>query len=694
MLRSHNKSLLTHSPLVIARSVVTKLSTSETPHFGEAVVSGQSRIIANSAFALSVFCLTFLIAFVSGSTFFSVGYSSAESEEVDIVVNIHSTIAITTDAVDDKLTLPITPTHTGTLGKNELTVSVSTNNSTGYTLSMNSLTTNTSMVHESATGSPPAPNIPSTNHSYSTPGALGTDTWGWNLGSATSTSTFSLIPPSNASYTIKATNVPSNTPSANSDTLVTFGANVTSNTPAGAYINTIVFTATANPTPQTIRISSISPTTNWSGGDIYLTGTNFPTVTTGTTITVGGTPCASYRLIDTNNAICVLPNKPTGATYPVVMTSAALGQSNTNRTVVYDGANKGNMQDFSSTTCANMPMGLAQIYTDARNNAVYRVKKMLDNKCWMIDNLAYEGDGNDFYGDTHVFAFSTACGTTTYNTSSTPTNCIGPTTWSPGNNTRRVTTNNFTGNHLMDRMGNPIQGTEGNLYDGGSNIAPCNSSPTGPGDMLSECLSYLYSWCVAIGLSSTTSPTCAEVREDSTASDSDGSTSTAETPNTNMTGPGIVGKPGGIGGESKGNSNTANQVGISTTNGSICPAGWRLPVGRTGDGSTTGTDVYNEFAILSGAMYTVGLSLNPSTSGSSVYRENWWPSGSFLSVRSGFFYYSQGLNYQSNTGDYWSSSLYSQANAAYAQVGYATGVNPGSASHGKGAGSAVRCVLN
>jgi len=192
---------------------------------------------------------TFFLAFVAGSLFFSVGDSSAESQEVDITVKVNSVLAITTNAVNNELLLDIMPTPTGTLAKNDLTVRVSTNNSTGYTLSMNSATTNTAMVHESATGSPLAPNIPSTAHSYIAPAALALDTWGWNLGDASSTTTFSMIPPSTAPYIIRTTDAPSNTPSVDSDTLVTFGANVTTDTVSGAYINTMVFTATTNYVP-------------------------------------------------------------------------------------------------------------------------------------------------------------------------------------------------------------------------------------------------------------------------------------------------------------------------------------------------------------------------------------------------------------------------------------------------------------
>jgi len=198
---------------------------------------------------LGFFLFCFLAAFVSGSMFFSVGDSSAESTEVDIIARVHDVLSITTDASNDELPLNVTPTPSGTLTKNQLTVTVSTNNSTGYTLNMNSITTNTSMVHESATGSPPAPNIPSTTHDYTTPATLGIDTWGWNLGTASSTTTFKKIPPSGDGQTIRTTDAPSSAPSPDSDTIVTFGANVTDTTVAGAYINTMVFTATTNYVP-------------------------------------------------------------------------------------------------------------------------------------------------------------------------------------------------------------------------------------------------------------------------------------------------------------------------------------------------------------------------------------------------------------------------------------------------------------
>jgi len=663
-----------------------------------ASVSKQARIIANSIFALSVFCFAFLIALISGTLFFSLGESMAETRGVGFSASVESVIGLSTNALNDEVVFNITPTPTGILTSEELIVTVSTNNSTGYKLKMSSLTDNTDLVsvldpnQPNASPNPIAPLAPtlpviaSTTAPIGAPAVLSSNTWGYTLTTPLpSTPLFSRIPIFSSADTLKDTVGPD----VASTTIVTFGVNINNTIPSGAYTGTIVLTAVGNPTPDIIRITNVVPSVNWSGGDIYLAGTNFPTTTTGTTITIGGTPCASIRLIDTNNAICVLPNKPTGSTYPVVITSAALGKSNTNRTVTYDGSNKGNMQDFSQTNCTAMLVGLTQIYTDTRNNANYRVKKMLDNKCWMIDNLAYRGDPlneDNTYGDTHSLDFHTACGTDYWNDSVVST-CNGPTTWLSNNNTRRVTTNNFTGGDLNDRVGNNIQNTEANFYPSSTSVQ-CTDSATSSDSMRSVCISYLYNWCAVVGLDSTTNPTCNEVREDSTVDDSNGST-TGGNVNTGMADAGIVGKPGGIGGESKGNNQAANQAGVAATNGSICPAGWRLPVGRVGASDNT----YNEFAILNGAMFTLGQDLSPDNTNDGPTRAiNWYPGGSFSATSSGYFNYAQGLFVQSRYSYYWSASLNSATSAQMMNLN-TDNVSPGTPTASKSGGLAVRCVL-
>ena len=215
-----------------------------------------SKVIANTAFALSTFCLTFLVAFIAGSTFFIVSDSSAESGGMGSAEG--STISMSTNAVNDEIILPIVPTPFGALVSDELIVTVSTDNPTGYTLKMNSLTDNTDLVNvldpnqpntSMNPSSPLVPTLPviaSTSAPAGSPAILSPNTWGYTLDTPLpSTPTFSAIPTFSTPEIIKITEEPI----ANSTTTISFAANANNTLPAGTYTGTIVFTATANPLP-------------------------------------------------------------------------------------------------------------------------------------------------------------------------------------------------------------------------------------------------------------------------------------------------------------------------------------------------------------------------------------------------------------------------------------------------------------
>jgi len=296
----------------------------------------------------------------------------------------------------------------------------------------------------------------------------------------------------------------------------------------------------------------------------------------------------------------------------------------------------------------------------------------------MIDNLAYAGGGNTTYGDTHTLTFANA-------TLSPPwDNVINNSIMTTA---RYVTTNNFTGSNRNDRQGNSIQNTTAAFSTAGLGGTQCTDSPTGSANMLSTCISYLYISCAALGLSSATIPTCYDVSNLSTNANNTSPNGTAT-----ITRTGVVGKPGAKGGESKGNTTgtvSGNPAGVnSATNGTICPAGWRLPVGQVG----TSTNTYNEFAILNGAMYTVGQNLNPDITIQANYGSNWLPSGSFSAVGSGMFSPGgTGLNYQSTYGMYWNSSMVDGYSVASLMV--VGSVSPGTNVAAIVSGLAVRCVF-
>jgi len=160
---------------------------------------------------------------------------------------------------------------------------------------------------------------------------------------------------------------------------------------------------------------------------------------------------------------------------------------------------------------------------------------------------------------------------------------------------------------------------------------------------------------------------------------------------------GVVGKPGGKGGESRGNpTGVGNQAGVnSTTSGSICPAGWRLPVGRVGNTDTATSNLNNEWNILSESMFARTLFTNTDSTTintGSAYVSNFYSTGSFSGVASGDFNNGSGLFHQSGRGNYWSSSPYSSSNAAVMGF-YLSYVGPGMNYGSKITGNAVRCVL-
>ena len=51
------------------------------------------------------------------------------------------------------------------------------------------------------------------------------------------------------------------------------------------------------------------------------------------------------------------------------------------------------MQEFTGATCGSMSVGDIVSLIDERNGQTYRIKKMQDNKCWMVDNIKYKGEG-------------------------------------------------------------------------------------------------------------------------------------------------------------------------------------------------------------------------------------------------------------------------------------------------------------
>jgi uncharacterized protein (TIGR02145 family) len=392
-------------------------------------------------------------------------------------------------------------------------------------------------------------------------------------------------------------------------------------------------------------------------------------------VSIDGVECLSTTYVSETVLNCVTPAGTAGA--------KDVSIDSGNNPVTFEGgftymASSGNIQDFSSSSCSSMPLYSGKVLTDARDSKLYRVRKMPDNKCWMVDNLAYIGGGTNTYGDTVATGSSgagvlVASNGTASTISSNWTATTGVTT--------RFYTNNST-EYLSTQYGD----------------TRCSAtSATGSDVMASTCGNQIiYNWCAAMGLDSGTTPTCSgAVRA---------GYGTGYVEQTSG-GPkvGIIGKANGVGGESKGNASAANQAGVnSSTVGSICPAGWRLPVGRVQTGFSTYSDVYSEWKILNESFY-LGTPFTDTTSTTiNAYPGYWQPAGTlpaggagsgaaFGTVSAGYLFRIYGLYDQSSSGGWWASSLSSPE--ASATTVRSNGVNPGSSEYDKYSGMAVRCVL-
>lgn len=175
-------------------------------------------------------------------------FAANQSAGTTINAEIGSTISISTSGT---VTLTVTPTASGSATSASDTVSVSTNNATGYYLQLASSSAQVTLTNGANT-------IAASSGTQASPVTLANNTWGYRVDSAggfgagpTSTqtnvanlsNTWAGIPASGSPNTLKTT---ATTASADTTT-VWYGAKVDTTKPNGTYSNTVTYTATTNP---------------------------------------------------------------------------------------------------------------------------------------------------------------------------------------------------------------------------------------------------------------------------------------------------------------------------------------------------------------------------------------------------------------------------------------------------------------
>ncbi|HUD07480.1 MAG TPA: hypothetical protein VMQ52_00120 [Candidatus Saccharimonadales bacterium] len=165
------------------------------------------------------------------------------SSDISPVISLFTTSGTVNDA--------ITPTGSGAQTIQSDTVTVSTNDSSGYTLQLAESSATTTLTSGSNT-------IPASSGSQTTPVVMAVNTWGYRVDSLGGFGSTTTTAASNAaiSGTIKFAGVPApaspNTladtsgTASNAVTTVWYGVAANTTQPSGTYTNTVTYTATTN----------------------------------------------------------------------------------------------------------------------------------------------------------------------------------------------------------------------------------------------------------------------------------------------------------------------------------------------------------------------------------------------------------------------------------------------------------------
>ena len=209
----------------------------------QTIDNSKGRVLAGTSGAVMVLVL--------GAMLFPSLPTAVQAEESGSTanLNVESAVAIT---LPDTVAIDVTPTPDGTFSSSNVKLSVSTNNNSGYTLSLATTGDDNHMHSQNqATTETIAPVSGSV-----TQAKFANNTWGYNLraaseGDANASTEYQAVPKS-GDTALRTTSAPS------SDSYnLTFGAKVNTSIPSGTYTNTVAVSVVANP-PLVADMTSLS----------------------------------------------------------------------------------------------------------------------------------------------------------------------------------------------------------------------------------------------------------------------------------------------------------------------------------------------------------------------------------------------------------------------------------------------------
>ena len=169
----------------------------------------------------------------------------AATQSTNINATVGSTLSMTTTS-GGNVNFSLTPGASAVVSSASDTISVSTNSSNGYSLTLSDSDATTTLVsgantiaaHAGTTASPTA--LAANTWGFAVPGGSFDASYSAEASSATSTSKWAGMPALASPYTLKSTA----TTASSDQTTVWYAAKVDATKPTGTYTDTVVYTAT------------------------------------------------------------------------------------------------------------------------------------------------------------------------------------------------------------------------------------------------------------------------------------------------------------------------------------------------------------------------------------------------------------------------------------------------------------------
>ena len=173
--------------------------------------------------------------------------AATDSDNTTINATIGSTISMTTSTT---VAISLTPTAGGVVSSNSDTVTINTNNSSGYFLTLEDNDASTNLVSggnnvAAHTGTQASPTTLANNrwgYRVDSVGGFGAGPTGAETNNASSTTRWAGVPASGSPVTLKTTG----TTATNDVTTVWYGVRATSAQATGTYTDVVTYTATTN----------------------------------------------------------------------------------------------------------------------------------------------------------------------------------------------------------------------------------------------------------------------------------------------------------------------------------------------------------------------------------------------------------------------------------------------------------------